>query len=237
MLYRLYTVLYDCIACTILPQCGGSSAFVLLLNIFFLLCTTVWESRWSQLPLQTSDLVTVRPWQVKFQVDPLCCVLIKNYGHCVTLLFHIQCYDSFTKYRYCWHLFAAAFIYTCVLSVKPDRWMDGWNILYIIFPCPAGFPLHVCLSFYPSIRLSTLSNSTQHIHTWIFMAKGDQCDTIGQPYYKSVSSSLHFKFQAIWLQHNSSNYTSESHNAAVISDMWNQFAAWNFTHLKAIKWL
>lgn len=47
---------------------------------------------------------------------------------------------------------AAAFSHACAeLSVKSDKQMDGWNILYIIFPRPGGFP-YACLSIHPSIH-------------------------------------------------------------------------------------
>lgn len=85
--------------------------------------------------------------------------------------------------------------------------MHGWNILYIIFPRPGGFP-YACLSIHPSSRLSVFTDGTAHARL-----------------------NCYGKKRPIW------GPWKRFHNTTLISNVWNRVYAWNFKHMIATQLL
>lgn len=131
-------------------------------------CTTVWESRWSQLPLHTSDLVTVRLWQVKLQMQRVDLKRLINRGPLLfsneilwtlwQLMFHIQ---SSTTTNGGTFLPQLSFVAVSCQSKPTGGWMD--EILCILFFL--ALRAYHCMSVYlsvhaPACQLFQIAHST-----------------------------------------------------------------------------
>lgn len=128
------------------------------------------------------------------------------------------------------------------LSVKADRQMDGWNILYLLFFLALrASSIHVCLSnlsVHPIAYLSGVIDSITHAKLNCYSKhktmQGQWKQFRRTSLISNIWNAVALEISSVRLTPNSPNYSSESHSAAVISGMRNQKF---FTRLKATKQL